>query len=644
MGKTVSLCDMFKGDYDNGLSKEMTVSEYFEEAKSNKDVYASPQGRLLKAIGKPNIIDTSQDEKLGRIFQNRTIKTYETFRDFFGVESSIEAIVSFLTQADQGLDAARKILYLLGPVGGGKSSIAERLKDLMEKVSFYALKDSPIFESPLALFSEQAHRRILTDNYGISSGRIPITMSPWLAKRLKECEGDISKFKVVKIHPSKLRRVGISVVMAGDENTQDISVFVGKNDINKLEEYSEGDPDAYLPGALGIACNGLIETKEIFKASPKTIHPLLTATSDRTFEPTEGISSMPFEGLILAHSNESEWKKFKDNKCNEAFVSRTFLIKVPYTLRVSEEELIYKKLIANSSLSSSPSVPGTIEMLSNFSVLTRLTPPSENPKPADWKAKTAVYDGDRVKDNDVKVRPIQVYLDMAGVNEGMAGFDTRMAFDVLGKVFNYHPGEVAAHPVYLLTVLENEIRQMQDAREEEYLGTFLNGILREDYKEFLGNEIRSAFLESYDDYGQNVFDRYMSYVISWIKNEDFKDPQTGVLLKKVDLDRELEKIEKPANIGNPKSFRNEIFIHLVERFKDKDFHWTSYEKIKEVIEKKIFTKTDELLPVISFGPKGSEEEEKKHKDFVDRMIGKGYYNSRLVKLAVDWYVSTLNVS
>jgi serine protein kinase len=180
---------------------------------------------------------------------NRTIKVYPAFNDFYGMEETIERIVGFFRHAAQGLEERKQILYLLGPVGGGKSSLAERLKSLMERQPIYALKAgkdvSPLFESPLGLFDPDQMGAVLEDKFGIPRRRLTGLMSPWAVKRLDEFGGDISKFRVVRLMPSKLRQVGVSKTEPGDENNQDISSLVGKVDIRKLEMYSQNDPDAY---------------------------------------------------------------------------------------------------------------------------------------------------------------------------------------------------------------------------------------------------------------------------------------------------------------------------------------------------------------------------------------------------------------
>jgi serine protein kinase len=636
------LFSSFAKSYDARRETEMSLSDYLAGCRDDPMMYAGAPERILASIGEPELVDTSRDPRFGRIFMNRTIRVYPAFSEFYGMEETIERIVSFFRHAAQGLEERKQILYLLGPVGGGKSSLAERLKALMEVHPIYVLKAagqiSPVFENPLGLFDPEQMGEKLEDRYGIPRRRLTGLMSPWAVKRLDEFGGDISKFKVVKVRPSRLRQIAVSKTEPGDENNQDISSLVGKVDIRKLEMLPQNDPDAYsYSGGLNRANQGILEFVEMFKAPIKMLHPLLTATQEGNYIGTENIGAIPFAGIIMAHSNEAEWQSFKTNKNNEAFIDRIYVIKVPYCLRVIEEQKIYEKLIRGSELADASCAPSTLEMLARFSVLSRLRE-HEN---SGIFSKMRVYDGESIREVDPRARSLQEYKDAAGVNEGMDGISTRFAFKVLAATYNHDTIEVAADPVHLMYVLEQHIRREQlPAETEKRFLEFIKAELAPRYAEFIGHEIQKAYLESYHDYGQNLFDRYVDYADAWVEDQDFKDPDTGQLLNRELLNQELTKIEKPAGIANPKDFRNEVVkFSLRSRASNRGRNpsWTSYEKIREVIERRMFSQVEELLPVISFGSKKDSETEKKHAEFLERMVARGY-TERQVRRLVEWYM------
>ena len=628
----------FAARYVRLREEEMSIDEYLALCQRDPMAYGSAAQRMLTAIGEPEMVDTRSDPHLSRLFANKVSRRYPAFAEFYGMEDAIDQVVSFFRHAAQGLEERKQILYLLGPVGGGKSSIAERLKYLMQKVPFYALKGSPVNESPLGLFDVAEDGPVLEEQFGIPRRYLQHVLSPWAVKRLEEYGGDIRQFRVVKRYPSILRQVAVAKTEPGDENNQDISSLVGKVDIRKLENFAQDDTDAYsYSGGLCLANQGLLEFVEMFKAPIKVLHPLLTATQEGNYKGTEGFGAIPFDGIVLAHSNESEWKAFRNNRNNEAFLDRIYIVKVPYCLRVSEEIKIYEKLIRESSLAQAICAPGTLKMMAQFSVLTRL----KEPENSSIFSKMQVYDGESLKDTDPRAKSYQEYRDYAGVDEGMSGISTRFAFKILSKVFNYDSTEVAANPVHLMYVLERQIEREQFPAELEtkYTG-YIKEYLSPRYAEFIGKEIQTAYLESYSEYGQNIFDRYVTYADYWIQDSEYRDTDTGEVFDHSALNAELEKIEKPAGIANSKDFRNEI-VNFVLRARannqGKNPSWTSYEKLRLVIEKKMFSNTEELLPVISFNAKASAEDARKHEDFVTRMESKGY-TPKQVRLLCEWYL------
>jgi len=633
----MKLVNKAKERFNKSLTESLTLDEYIELVKTDPMVSANAAERMLKAIGEPRIVDSATDPKLSRIFANRPIKYYKPFEDFYGMETVIEDIVAYFTHSSQSLEEKKQILYLLGPVGSAKSSLAETLKKLMEVNPIYVLAIngvmSPVFESPLGLFTQDD-----AEELNIPKHRMNERLSPWAIKRLNEVEGDITKFNVVKIYPSQKNQIAISKTEPGDENNQDISALVGKIDIRKLAKYSQNDPDAYsYSGGLCLSNQGLLEFVEMFKAPIKVLHPLLTATQEGNYNGTEAISSIPFEGIVLAHSNEAEWTTFRNDKNNEAFIDRIYIVKVPYSLRVDEEAKIYRKLISNSDLKDAICAPETVELLARFTVLSRLKEHSG----LDTFSKLQVYNGENIKEQDPKAKAYHEYKEEAGQTEGMTGISTRFAFKVLSKVFNFSDGEISANPVHLFHVLEEQIEkeQLNKDVQAKYI-SFINTHLKERYAAFLSVEIQRAYLETYDDYGQNVFNRYITLADHWLQDQDYRDPDTRELFDRKVLDEELQKIEKRAEVSNVKDFRNEV-VGFVLRAKANNKgvapSWKSYAKLRDVIEKNMFNNTTDLVPIISFSTKDSKDNEVKHKEFVARMAERGYTLKQTRQL-VDWWM------
>ena len=444
------------------VENEMTLEEYLKGCKKDPLMYATASERLLAAIGEPVQVDTRKDERLGRIFSNQMIQIYDAFKEIYGLETPLKDVVSFVKHAAQGLEEKKQILYLLGPVGSSKSTIVRILKRLMESVPFYAIAGSPIYDNPLSLFSPDDAKAL-----GIPERYLSVIPSPWLTKKIKELDGDISQLKVVKLYPSEASQVAISHIEPGDENNQDISSLVGKLNIRQIGEYDVNDPEAYsFSGGLCQGNRGIVEFAEMFKAPIKSLNPLLEATQSGFYKGTESIAAIPFDGIIIAHSNESEWQKFRTDKRNEALIDRIFITRIPYSLRYSEEQKIYEKMLKESSLSEAPCSPKTLETLAQFSVLSRLV----NTKHGDISVKMKVYNGESLKAKNIEAKSVYEYQKEAHdaeEEEGFFGQSTRFAFKILAQTFNYDTQEVAANPLHLLFILNDKVKQEHLAQEDE---------------------------------------------------------------------------------------------------------------------------------------------------------------------------------
>jgi len=310
---------------------------------------------------------------------------------------------------------------------------------------------------------------------------------------------------------------------------------------------------------------------------------------------------------------------------------------------VDEEVKIYEKMLKNSSLADAPCAPMTLKLLAEFMVLTRL----REPENSTIYAKMRVYNGENVKDTMPLAKPLEEYKDMAGPDEGMTGMSTRFGFKILSQTFNLRPEEIQANPIDLKYVLEEKLkRETLPAETRQRYMDFINSWYHPRYFEFIDKELRTAYIESYSEFGQTMFERYCIFAESWLDDNSIRDPETHTLLNREMLNAKLEEIEKAAGIVNAKDFRNDI-VHYVLRYRARNEgrmpSWKDYEKIKNVIEKKMFAATQDIMPIASFGPKSSKEEQKKHDDFVARMRERGY-TDRQIRTIVDWWVANRKAS
>lgn len=614
---------------------EMSLEEYLEKAKTDKMMYATAAERLLHAIGDPSKVDTREHPRLGRIFSNRTISVYSAFEEIYGLENPLQSLVSFLQHSAQGLEESKQIMYLLGPVGAAKSTIVKILKRLFEQVPFYAIKGSPVHDSPLSLFTKEDAREL-----GIPERYFRFPPSPVLTKRVQQMNGDLSQIRVVRLFPSEIQQIAISHIEPGDENNQDISALVGKINIREMSRKDTNDPDAYsYTGGLCLGNRGLVEFAEMFKAPIKSLNPLLEATQSGFYKGTESIAAIPFDGIVIAHSNESEWQKFRNNPTNEAFIDRVYLIRIPYCLRYAEEQKIYEKMLGDSSLSDSPIAPKTLEILAQFSILSRLIRTTHS----NQEIKLEVYNGENLKHKNNSAKSVSEYEKEAhesGQDEGFFGLSTRFAFKALAATFNYDAEEVAANPVHLLNVLAERVKAEHFDQETEKKYIHFLQHLHQEYLKYFDGDIKTAVVENSDGRGQAMFDKYIRLVGYVLDEEDYRSPETGLLETPKDMEKFLEEIEGPAHIGNKKDFRQEVRSFCLKhqaKNNGRNPDWKSYIKMKEVIEANMFNNLENILPIICKNTQATEDEQKDHTSFVKRMSKMGY-TPRQVEILVDWYI------
>ena len=350
-----------------------TFIEYLEILKEQSELARLSHAKLFDMIKDAGIaeIDTEEDPKLGRLFKNVKLRRFDFFADqFYGMERTLSEVVRYFHSASLKGEESRQVLYLVGPVGSGKSSLVERLKEGLESLPpFYAIDGCPMNEEPLHLIPRHL-RKEFEKMLGV---KIEGDLCPVCRHRLKEeFKGKWEDVPIRTVEFSRRSRVGVGVVPPVDPNNQDTSVLIGSEDISKLDRYSEGDPRVLdLTGALNVGNRGVVEFIEVFKNETEYLHAMITATQEKSI-PAPGRHGMIYvDTCIIAHSNEAEWQKFKADHTNEAILDRIVVVKVPYNLRLSEEVKIYRKIISQSNFNADIA-PHTIELASKFAILTRL--------------------------------------------------------------------------------------------------------------------------------------------------------------------------------------------------------------------------------------------------------------------------------
>jgi serine protein kinase len=599
-----------------------TMLEYLELVKENPTIPSLAHKRLYEMLVKSGVheINVEEDPRLKRIYKGEKLRKFNFFDEFYGMDKTLNQIVRYFHSASLKGEESRQVLYLVGPVGSGKSSLIERLKMGLEQSStFLGVDGCPMYEEPLHLIPRHL-RKEFSKMLGIE---IEGDLCPVCRYRLKEeFEGKWEKMPVNTYGFSIRAKRGIGVVPPVDPNNQDTSVLIGGEDISKLDLYSEGDPRVLdLTGALNVGNRGMVEFIEVFKNETEYLHAMITATQEKSI-PAPGRHGMIYvDTCILAHSNESEWKKFRSDHTNEAILDRIVTVKVPYNLRLSEEVKIYKKIIRKSQFNADIA-PHTIEIASMFAILSRLEPTNK----CDLMTKLKLYNGEEVVEKGKTKKIDIIELKEEAKNEGMSGISTRFIMKALDNALSDNIEANAIHPISVRESLVHMVKEYdfpEDVRKE-YL-SFLQDTLHKEYLEILEKEITKAFVYSYQEQAESLFQNYLDHAESYVTKKRFKDRNTGEELEPDEgFMRSIE--EQIAIIGTAADgFRQEVIAYLwsVGR-KGERVSYESYEPLKEAIEKKLMTSVRDVSRIITKARTRDEEQSKKYDRMVEQLIKNGY--------------------
>ena len=599
-----------------------TLLDYLDILKKDPKLAMLAHQRMYELLTLSGVetIKTEEHPRLKRIYGNDTIKRYSFFKNsFFGIDKSLMKIVRYFHSASMRGEESRQLLYLVGPVGAGKSSIMEALKQALEmSPHIYVLKDCPMREEPLHLIPKHL-RPVLEQELGV---KIEGDLCPICRYRLKtEFAGEFERFPVTTSNFSVRSRKGIGVVPPVDPNNQDTSVLIGSVDISKMDLYPEDDPRVMsLNGAFNVGNRGLVEFIEVFKNDVEYLHAMITATQEKSI-PSPGKGSMIyFDGIILAHSNEAEWNKFKSDHTNEAILDRIVKVEVPYCLELDEEVKIYRKILKNSSFNAHIA-PHTIEMASMFAILSRLTPSNK----VDALTKLKIYNGEEIVEKGTTKKIDIGELREEAQREGMTGISTRFIMKAIDTTLSDSESN-CINPVSIMDTLLKATKELAVGEDEKkrFIG-FLQDTIKKEYHLILEKEITRAFIHGYREQAESLFNNYLDHAEAYVNSTKLKDENTGEELEP-DV-KFLQSIEEQIGVTGTaaRGFRQDVtsYMFTVLRSGGK-IDYSSYEPLKEAIEKKLTASVKEISRIITKARVRDKEQDAKYDAMVEEMKRNGY--------------------
>ncbi len=617
--------EMIQSDREKHNKKKFqgTFLDYLELVKENPDIAKLAHKRMYDIILNQGfeILKPEDNPRIKKLYGSEGIKRFNFFKDsFFGIDRVVMKLMNYLNSASMKGEEARQVLYLVGPVGAGKSSLVESLKNALETADpIYVLDGCPMQEEPLHLIPKHI-RRDFEDNLGV---QIEGDLCPVCKYRLiNEFKGKYEEFPVVTKDFSIRSRKGVGVVPPVDPNNQDTSILTGSVDISKMDMYPEDDPRIFsLNGAFNVGNRGMVEFIEVFKNDVEYLHTIITATQEKSV-PSPGKGSMIyFDGLIIAHSNEAEWNKFKSDHTNEAILDRIVKIEVPYCLELNEEVKIYEKILGKSNFKAHIA-PHTIEMAAMFAILSRLTASAK----VDPITKLKIYNGDDiVEKGSTKRIDIGELREEAGPMEGMKGISTRFIVKAIDNALS-NSEHNCINPLSIMESMIKSVKEMDVSQEEKkrLLG-YIQDNIRKEYNKTLEKEITKAFIHSFREQAESLFNNYIDNAEAYVNKSKLKDLATG---EELNPDEGfMRNIEEQISISDAsaKGFRSDVtsYMFYVVRNGGK-IDYTSYEPLKEAIEKKLMASVKDLSRIITKSRVRDREQDEKYSSMVEEMKSNGY--------------------
>ncbi len=598
-----------------------TFLEYLDKVRADPATCKLAHSRLYDVIVKAGLaeVQAETDPRTKRLFGDETVKVYDFFKhEFFGIERTLGKIVRYFNSAALHGEESRQVLYLMGPVGAGKSSLSEKLqRGLEETDAVFAIEGCPMREEPLHLIP----RHLRKEFEKMLGMHVEGDLCPICRFRLQEeFGGRYEEVPVATVTFDRHNRRGIGVVPPVDPNNQDTSVLIGSEDISKLDIYSESDPRVLdLSGAFNVGNRGMVEFIEVFKNETEYLHAMITATQEK-FVPAPGRHGTVYvDTVIVAHSNEAEWLKFKADHTNEAILDRIVVVKVPYNLRLSEEVKIYQKMLHNSDFHAHIA-PHTLEVASMFAILSRLEPTAK----CDPTTKLRLYNGEEVVEKGRTKRIDVRELQEDAKREGMDGISPRFIMKSLDNALSESP--YCINPIGVREALVNMVKDadLSDDTRKRYL-EMLQDTIHKEYLELLEKEITKAFVYSYQEQAEALFQNYLDHAEAYVTKAKVRDRNTHEELHPDE--GFLKSIEEQIAIIGPAAdgFRQEVIAYLwAATRRGERISYSSYEPLKEAIEKKLMNSVREMSRIITKARTRDEEQSDKYDTMVRNLIANGY--------------------
>jgi serine protein kinase len=572
-----------------------------------------------------------------------TQKSRELFqRELFGIDEPLARVIDYFKAAAAGSDVGRRLLLLLGPPSGGKSTMAILLKRGLEEYSrtdegaMYAIKGSPLRESPLNLIPASL-RAEFRDTYGVE---LTGELSPWARDKLeREYEGDYLRVPVERIFISEATRVGIGTYAPHDPTTADIADLVGSVDLSKVAEVGdEGDPRAWSwSGAVYAASRGVLEMIEILKVKREFLYLLLTLTQERNVK----VSRFPLiylDETILAHTNLAEFHKFLQEKENEALLDRMVIIKVPYALSYHDEARIYQKLVSGTPAFRDVHLdPHVLKLASVFAILTRLQKPDK--EGMDLSKKMRLYAGESVEgfaENEA------TRLRNEAPDEGLGGVSPRFIINSISNAITRSDARSLTSMELLLALKDSvEHDARMDAKQKKTWIDFLVLARKDFYNRWVKEDVHRALFASFEEEAQQLLEKYLDEVEASLDHREVTDPITGEV-RPAD-ERFLRQVEEKIKVSDSgkQSFRQEVVRKAMVSFKTGEkFTLNSHARMREAIEQYLFEERRDVLRLVTSSSRPDDEARKKVSAVQERLVKEYGYDEHSAKEALN-YVTTL---